>query len=75
MDNLILESLERYFNTLEKYGYAPYNKTTDLLVLLHIDRLKSKDFEHIIKDEDKICMTNIVQCITERNYLVPTINE
>ena len=75
VDNLILESLERYFNTLAKYGYVPYDKTIDLVILLHINRLQSKDFKEVLSKTDSIYLNNIVQCITERNCLVPTINK
>lgn len=75
VDNLILESLERYFNTLAKYGYVPYNKTIDLLVLLHINRLQSKDFKEVLSETDNLYLNSVVQCITERNCLVPAINK
>lgn len=75
VDNLILESLERYFNTLAKYGYVPYNKTIDLLVLLHINRLQSEDFKEVLSETDNLYLNSVVQCITERNCLVPVINK
>lgn len=75
MDSLILESLKRYFNTLNKFGYVSYNKVFELLIIIHIGKLKSDLFKNLVSNDDSKLFDNVVQCITSRNCLIQNINK
>lgn len=47
-----LEALNRYFNTLAKFGYKNYNSVNKLIVLTFLEELLSQENSVFVTEED-----------------------
>ena len=75
MDNLIFNSLSKYFNSLSKLGYVPYKRVLNLLILLHLNRLNAEDFSELMSEEDRTLLSQITLKIVNSDCMKSYINE
>lgn len=65
------ESLNRYFNTLSKFGYIDYTQVNKLLVLLLIEDIIEGDLVELISEEDYKILSNCLCCLYGTSCLIP----
>lgn len=71
MDNILYESLSRYFNTLSKLGYKSYSDVDRLLVLIFIQEwLEDKCLNYINEDDQRI-IERVLYCLYGSSCLIP----
>lgn len=52
MDNVVYESIKRYFTSLSMFGYKSYNDTYKLLYIISIRDFIYNDFRGLITEDD-----------------------
>ena len=52
MDNVVYESIKRYFTSLSMFGYKSYNDTYKLLYIISIRDFIYNDFRELITEDD-----------------------
>lgn len=52
MDKFIVKTLDKYFDTLSKLGYMPYNNVYEILLVIHLNRLNSENFKRVLSQEE-----------------------
>jgi len=63
IDTVIINGLDRYFNTLCNVGYVNDDKVNRLLLLIFINEMLSGDFSHYITDDDYQSILNVLYCL------------
>ena len=71
MDDILNESLTRYFNTLSKLGYLSYSEVDKLLVLIFIYDLLKSDWKFFITEEEHKIIDNALYCLYGSTCLIP----
>lgn len=73
MDNLqdiANNAIERYFNSLSKFGYKKYSDVNKLLVLLFIEELLTGELSFFINECDYRSIINVLYCIFGSTCLI-----
>lgn len=70
---LLSDSLDRYFKTLEYYGYIKDNDVDKLIVLSFLEELLSGCFDVSITESEYTLIRGVVQCLMGSNCLIPYI--
>lgn len=73
INNLVRESLSRYFNILSKLGYKDYNSVYKLIILIHVQELLTNKCIELTNDDIRI-LNNTISCLTNSTCLIPSIN-
>lgn len=71
MDELVYNSLIKYFNTLEKTGYMADSNTAKLLVLAFYKDFVYDDYRGLIDNEDYHLIERALDCIYGTSCLTP----
>jgi hypothetical protein len=71
MDNVLYESLSRYFNVLSKLGYMSYSEVDKLLVLIFIYDLLGSDCSTFITEDEYRVIDNALYCLYGSTCLIP----
>lgn len=71
MDNILNESLTRYFNALSKLGYLSYSEVDKLLVLIFIYDLLKSDWKLLITEEEHKIIEDALHCLYGSTCLIP----
>lgn len=69
MNDLLYESLKRYFTTLSKLGYVNYNNVYKILVLIFIDELLNSNC--IISKDDYKSIDSAITCLQGSTCFIP----
>lgn len=70
LDNLVQESLARYFNVLEKTGYINERDTNKLILLTFIQDIIN-DYPYYITEDDYKVLSNLLSCLYGTSCLIP----
>lgn len=71
MDNLLLESLTRYFKHITNTGYMNYKEVRKLLVFILIQEMLSGYFGCIVTASDYKILSKALDCLYGSNCLIP----
>lgn len=71
MDNVLYESLSRYFNILSKLGYMNYTDVNKLLVLIFVYDLLESDCSAFITEEEYRVISSALYCLYGSTCLIP----
>lgn len=71
MEDLVNTSLDRYFNTLSKFGYKSYSKVGKLIILIFIEELLRSDCKSFITDEEDMIIHKALYCLYGSTCLIP----
>lgn len=71
MDNLIYTALERYFNSLSKFGYKSYDEVYKLIALIFITELLNSDCKYFISEDDYKSIQKTLYCLYRSTCLIP----
>lgn len=63
MEEVLYDSLARYFNTLEAVGYVSYNKVKRLILLKFVYDFVYQDYRGKIKQEDYKAIDRMLDCL------------
>lgn len=63
VESKILESIDRYYNSLKVLGYKPQKDVNTLLVLSFVNKLLSWDTANFITDKDYQSIDRALNCI------------
>lgn len=66
-----LDSLNKYFKTLESTGYMSYRNVYDLLGLLLVDSFLNTELSEFVTEEDYNIISKFLYCIYGRSCLIP----
>lgn len=69
MDEIIYESLCRYYNTLKNLGYVNLGLTSSLVIACVLNELL-EDFSDVITDKELAVINDIMKCIDSQSCLV-----
>lgn len=70
------EAIQRYFNTLSKFGYIKYSDVDKLLVLLFMEETLAHDFVDFITEDDYKIIVGSLYHLYGSNCMIefPTFN-
>ena len=71
MDEMLYDSLMRYFHTLELKGYMPYKDMMKLLVLGFYRDFVFSDYRGIITRDDYLLIERALDCLYGSTCLIP----
>lgn len=71
MDNIIYNSLNKYFHTLSVLGYKSYEEVYKLLTLILIEEFVNSDFYGLITKEDYQHIERALYCLFGTTCLIP----
>lgn len=71
MEELVNTSLERYFNTLSKFGYKSYSDVDRLLMLIFIQELLDSDCRSFITEKEYMTIHKSLYCLYGYTCLIP----
>lgn len=71
INNLVSESLNRYFDTLKYSGYIKYKDVYKLVVSTFILDILDGEFGDLISEEDYKAMDNVLHCFYGSSCLIP----
>jgi hypothetical protein len=71
MDNIVYNSLYRYYTALSKLGYYKYKDVYRLLILCFLSDFVSHDYRGIISKEDYHVIDRALNCLFGSNCLIP----
>lgn len=74
MDDVLYESLSRYFHALEVKGYMPYKDAVKLLVLSFYRDFVFNDYRGLISEKDYCCIEMALNCLYGSTCLIPYPN-
>lgn len=74
MVSTVYDALSKYFTTLEKVGYTPYEEVTKLLVLSFYKNLVYSDFKGYLSEEDYHLVEQALDCFYGSSCLIPYPN-
>lgn len=75
MDELLYESLRRYFTGLENTGYRKQRDVDRLLILIMIIELLCGELFCFIDEDDKKVIDKALSCLYGSNCLIPYPNK
>ena len=70
LDNLVYESLSRYFTVLQSLGYIPDTDTNKLILLQFIQEFLY-EYQGYITEDDYRVLEQIMQCLSGTSCLIP----
>ena len=70
LNNIALNSLERYFTVLESIGYISQAETNKVLLLQFLQEML-QEYPYFITEEDYTTIERVVQCLSETTCLIP----
>lgn len=73
MNNLIYNSLLRYFHILSTFGYKKYTDVEKMLVLVYVRNLISIKDKLFLSDEECQLLRNVVNSLTGTTCLIPNM--
>lgn len=71
MEDLVNTSLDRYFNTLSRFGYRSYSEVGKLLILIFIQELLESDCKSFITNEEYMIINKALYCLYGSICLIP----
>ena len=71
MEEVLYNSLSRYFGRLGQAGYVPYNSVYKLLVLSFIREIVDNDYRGYITKEDYSYIEEALDCLFGTSCLTP----
>ena len=71
MDNIIYNSLLRYFNTLITFGNVKYKDVYKILFLIWVNQQLTTKFSEYITEDDIRIMQRSVNCMFNSSCLIP----
>lgn len=71
MDEMIYESLSRYFHALELKGYMPFKDMEKLLILIFFKDFVFHDYRGILTLEDYHVIERALECLYGTTCLIP----
>lgn len=71
MDNVVYESIKRYFTSLSMFGYKSYNDTYKLLYIISIRDFIYNDFRGLITEDDYRIIGRSLYNVFGTNCLLP----
>ena len=71
MDEFVYTSLDRYFHTLQNFGYLNYKSVKSLLVLIFFYNIIYHDYRGLIKKEDYGIIERALNCLYGTTCLIP----
>lgn len=71
MDNLINDSLFKYFKILSAVGELPYSEVSKLVLLLHINKLITLNTQDFISKEDNQILKETLINLTKSACILP----
>lgn len=71
MENIVNESLGRYFNALSKFGYKSYADVDKLLILIFIQELLDSDCRSFITEDEYLIIHKALYCLYGSTCLIP----
>ena len=74
MEELVYNTLNRYFSSLSIFGYKSNKSVERVLALIAINRLISTDFRGHIKKEDYMYIERALECLLGSDCLIPNLN-
>lgn len=71
MDRIIYESLNRYYHSLESFGYISDVHTKKLLVLCFYKDFITNDYKNTLSEDDYISIEKALYCLYGTSCLIP----
>ena len=71
MDNIVYNSITKYYAALEKTGYMPYKNVLSLLLLCFFRDFVYQDFRGILNKSDYGIIEKALNCLFGSNCLIP----
>lgn len=74
MEEVLYNSLSRYFERLGQAGYVPYNNVYKLLILSFISEIVDNDYRGYITKDDYPYIEQALDCLFGTSCLTPYPN-
>ena len=70
LNNIALDSLQRYFTVLESIGYISQGETNKVILLQFLQEIL-QEYPYFITEEDYTTIERVVQCLSSSTCLIP----